>query len=144
MQGNLRRFAESFGKSLVELRRDIENQNLRRKVETVLDKAGADQGVRDRLLGRVKELEAGLQQTTPVFTTKLAATGLNLQQEINNLALGQGDPDNFLADNDVKSLVQTATQYVDAGGQTKVEEELGTYMRTSAVAGGTKFGFAKR
>lgn len=144
VQGNLRRFAESFGKSLVELRRDIENQNLRRKVETVLDKAGADQEVRDRLLGRVKELEAGLQQTTPVFTTKLATTGLNLQQEINNLALGQGDPDNFLADNDVKSLVLTATQYVDAGGQTKVEEELGTYMRTSAVAGGTKFSFAKQ
>jgi len=48
VQGNIRRFSESFGKSLVELRRDIENQNLRRKVETVLDKAGADQAVRDR------------------------------------------------------------------------------------------------
>lgn len=144
VQGNLRRFAEAFGKSLVELRRDIENQNLRRKVEVVLDKAGADQAVRDRVLGRVVELETGLQQTTPVFTAKLAATGLNLQREINDLALGQDDPDGFLVDDDVKSLVQTATHYVDAGGQTQVEEELGTYIRTSAVAGGTKFGFAKR
>lgn len=144
VQGNIRRFSESFGKSLVELRRDIENQNLRRKVETVLDKAGADQAVRDRLIGRVAELEVGLQQTTPVFTAKLATTGLNLQREISNLALGRDDPDAFLADVDVVSLVATASHYVDAGGQTRVEEELGTYMRTSTVAGGTKFGFAKR
>ena len=144
VQGNLRRFTESFGKSLLELRRDIENQNLRRKLETVMDKAGADQAVRDRIFGRVTELEAGLQQTTPVFTAKLAATGLNLQREIQTLAIGSTDPDAFLADTDVVSLVQTATHYVDAGGQTKVEEELGTYIRTSAVAGGTKFGFAKR
>lgn len=144
VQGNLRRFTESFGKSLVELRRDIENQNLRRKVETVLDKAGADQTIRDRVIGRVVELESGLQQTTPVFTAKLAATGINLQREITDLALGQANPDTFLDDDDVKSLVMTATHYVDAGGQTKVEEELGTYIRTSAVAGGTKFGFAKR
>jgi hypothetical protein len=144
VQGNIRRFSESFGKSLVELRRDIENQNLRRKVETVLDKAGADQAVRDRLIGRVAELEVGLQQTTPVFTAKLATTGLNLQREISNLALGRDDPDAFLADLDVVSLVATASHYVDAGGQTRVEEELGTYMRTSTVAGGTKFGFAKR
>lgn len=144
VQGNLRRFTESFGKSLLELRRDIENQNLRRKVETVLDKAGADQTVRDRVFGRVTELESGLQQTTPVFTAKLAATGLNLQREIQTLAVGNANPDAFLADTDVISLVQTASHYVDAGGQTKVEEELGTYIRTSAVAGGTKFGFAKR
>ena len=144
VQGNLRRFTESFGKSLLELRRDIENQNLRRKVETVLDKAGADQTVRDRVFGRVTELEAGLQQTTPVFTAKLAATGLNLQREIQTLAVGNANPDAFLADTDVISLVQTASHYVDAGGQTKVEEELGTYIRTSSVAGGTKFGFAKR
>jgi len=144
VQGNIRRFSESFGKSLLELRRDIENQNLRSKVLTVLDKAGADQAVRDRLTGRVSELESGLQQTTPVFTAKLAATGINLQREINNLALTQSNPDGFLADPDVASLVQTATRYVDAGGQTNVEEELGTYMRTTTVAGGTKFGFVKR
>lgn len=144
VQGNIRRFAESFGKSLVELRRDIENQNLRSKVITVLDKAGADQAIRDRLTGRLSELESGLQQTTPVFTAKLAATGINLQREISDLALTQNDPDGFLADPEVVSLVQTATRYVDAGGQTKVEEELGTYLRTSAVAGGTKFGFVKR
>jgi hypothetical protein len=144
VQGNLRRFAESFGKSLVELRRDVENQNLRRKVETVLDKAGAEQAVRDRIIGRVVDLEAGLQQSTPVFTAKLATTGLNLQRELADLALGRDDPDAFLADQDVVSLVQIAGHYVDAGGQTRVEEELGTYMRTGTVAGGTKFGFAKR
>jgi hypothetical protein len=144
VQGNLRRFAESFGKSLVELRRDIENQNLRRKVETVLDKAGAQQAVRDRLLARVVELESGLQQTTPVFTAKLATTGINLQREIADLAVAQDDADGFLADNDVQTLLQTATHYANAGGQTQVEEELGTYIRTSAIAGGTKFSFAKR
>ncbi len=144
VQGNLRRFAESFGRSLVELRRDIENQNLRRKVETVLDKAGARQDVRDRVFRRVDDLEAGLQQTTPVFSAKLASVGINLQRELAELAVAQEQPDTFLADTDVQSLMLTATHYADAGGQTRVEEELGTYIRTSAVAGGTKFGFAKR
>lgn len=144
VQGNIRRFSESFGRSLLELRRDIENQNLRRTVTDVLDRAGAATDVRDRVLRRVDDLEVAVQQATPVFTGKLANTGNVLLTEVNELALGQADPDAFLAEPAVAKLMGVATQYATSGTQTQVEEELGTYRRTTSAAGGTKFNFALR
>jgi hypothetical protein len=146
VQGNIRRFSESFGKSLLELRRDIESQNLRRNVEDVLDRAGAEVAVRDRVLRRVEDLEVSVQQATPVFTAKLANTGNTLLTEVNEMAAAQGDrADVFLAEPAVRNLLTVATQYSAAGGQTQPADELKTYGRTtSAVGGGTKFTFARR
>lgn len=144
VQGNIRRFSEAFGRSLVELRRDIESQNLRRNVTDVLDRAGAATAVRDRVLGRVADLELSLQQPTAVFSSKLAATGNVLLREVNDLAVAQGDSaDTFLGETAVQAVLATATQFSQAGGQTSAEEELGTYQRTGAVLGGSKFKFAR-
>lgn len=144
VQGNIRRFSESFGNSLLELRRDVESQNLRRRVVDVLDRAGAATAVRDRVLTRVADLELSIQQPTNVFSTKLASAGNVLLREVNDLALTQGDDaDTFLAEPAVQAVLATATQFTMAGGQTSAEEELGTYKRTGAVVGGSKFNFAR-
>lgn len=139
VQGNIRRFAESFGRSLVELRRDIENQHLRRSVTEVLDRAGAEATVRERLLARVTELETITESATPTFTSKLSSTGMVLLTEVNQLAATQGEAaDTFLGDPVVRKLVTTATAYVESGTQSHVEAELGTYQRTTRAAGGSK------
>lgn len=145
VQGNIRRFAEAFGRSLVELRRDIENQHLRRTVVDVLDAAGAANEIRDRLLNRVTELEVATQATTPTFTAKLASAGMVFLTEVNDLAAAQGDTaDDFLAAEPVQRLVQTAQFYVDSGTQTAVESELATYQRTTGAAGGSKLAWIQR
>lgn len=142
VQGNVRRFAESFGRSLLELRRDIENQDLRHRLTGVLDSAGASTAVRDRLLGRVAVLEASIQQTTPAFTAKLAATGNVLLTEVNQLALSQPDPDAFLGRDDVRAVLGIAQNLAETGGQTQPEEELATFRRSTTTVGGTRLGFA--
>jgi hypothetical protein len=144
VQGNVRRFAESFGRSLLELRRDIENQDLRDRVNRVIGVAEANtQGAfGERVLGKVTELEAALQQPTPVFTAKLATTGNVLLTEVNQLALRQPDPDAFLARTEVREVVGIAQHFAETGSQTKVEEELGTFRRTTSTVGGSRFGFA--
>jgi len=141
VQGNIRRFTESFGRSLLELRRDIENEDLRHRVTDVLNAAGAPTGIRDRLLGRVTDLEKAVQQPTPVFTAKLAATGNVLLSEVNQLALGQPDPDVFLAREDVRAVLGIAQNLATTGGQTQPEEELAAFRRSTTVVGGSRLRF---
>src|SRR5262245_39407349 len=71
VQDNIRRFGEAFGRSLLELRREIESANLRKTVEQVADLAPTDirTAVRDRLLTRVGDLEATVRADTPTFTS---------------------------------------------------------------------------
>jgi hypothetical protein len=136
----LRRFAEAYGRSLLELRREIETQNLDKNVGNILDAAGASDARRDRLVGRLKELQDLVQSDTRTFTGKLANTGLLILNEVNEMAVEQGDAaDAFLARDDVKKVTAMARQYVDAGAQTKAESELLTYERTTTASGGTKF-----
>lgn len=138
VQENLRRFADAYGRSLLELRREIETLSLRRRVTDVLDTGGASADVRTRVLDRVRDLEGSLQANTPVFTGKLANTGMLLSTTINELAVAQGDgADAFLANESVQALTQIAQQYSTAGTQTRSESELNTYERTS-TAGGAK------
>ena len=144
VQGNIRRFADSFGKSLVELRRDIENQNLRRNVRDVLTAAGRDPDDNDDpILRRVADLEEAIAQPTPTFTGKLANAGSVILSHVNAIAVERDDPDVFLAMPQVSTLVQLATQYSNAGTQTNAEEELNTYQRTTAIGGPTKFSFLR-
>lgn len=143
VQGNIRRFSDSFGKSLVSLRRDIENQNLRRNIRDVLTAAGRDPDDSENPLNiRVADLEAAVVQPTPTFTGKLANAGNVILTQVNELAIERDDPDVFLAVPAVSQLVNLATQYSNAGTQTNAEEELNTYQRTTSVGGPTKFGFA--
>ncbi|WP_134681113.1 hypothetical protein [Paracoccus ravus] len=144
VQGNIRRFADSFGRSLVALRRDLENQNLRQNIRDVLTVAGQDpDDLTNPLNIRIRELEEAVVQPTPNFTSKLAATGSLILKRVNEIALERDDPDTFLATPQVSQLLGIATQYSNAGPQITAEEELNTYQRTTAVGGPTKFGFAR-
>src|SRR3954468_9836997 len=53
VQENIRRFAEAYGRSLLELRREVETAHLRQKADEVLDLAVAPQQVRDTLHNRI-------------------------------------------------------------------------------------------
>ncbi len=141
VQGNIRRFAEAFGRSLLELRREIEAALLQKRVGEVLDLGGAPDDMRQRLLDRVRELEVATQAETPVFTGKTAALGAVLLNDINTLAQAQGpEADTFLDNPAVKELSGVASQLARAGTQTKPETELLTYQRTSTAITGSKFG----
>ena len=131
VQGNIRRFAESFGRSLLELRRDIETQRLRRNVDDVLTAGGAADALRARLLGRVTTLEQTLQADTALFTRNLTQAGNQLLTEINDLANQQGaEAETFLRRPEVVQLTETARSYIQAGTQIRPEAELTTYNRT--------------
>jgi len=139
VQDNIRRFSEAFGRSLLELRREIESANLRKTVEQVADLAPADirTAVRQRLLTRVGDLEATVRADTPTFTSKLASAGNVFLSEVNEIAVAAGPAaDDFRAKPAVQTLVNTARNYQDAGTQTRPESELGTYLRTAQLSGG--------
>ena len=139
VQGNVRRFAEAFGRSLLGLRREIETANLRKTVNDVVDLAPieAQPRVRERLLAWVGDLELTLGADTPTFTQKLASAGNVMLSDINELAVAAGaGADDFLANAPVQALLSTARSYQEAGTQIKPETELQTYIRTSRVTGG--------
>jgi hypothetical protein len=140
VQGNIRRFTESFGRSLLELRRDMESQFLRRQVLDVLATATVTEATRATLLTHVADLERATQETTPVFSRRLAGTGNILLSTVAQVAEEQPDPETWRTQPVVQTLMATAGHYAEAGVQTQPEEELGTYRRTTSAAGGSKFG----
>ncbi len=139
VQGNVRRFAEAFGKSLVELRREIETEDLDKTVRNVLDLAQATPDIRERLTSRLTDLRASTQTDTPNFTQKLANTGSLYLTTINELAQAQGaEADNFRANPEVQKLAGIAQTYFTAGTQTRPESELNVYQQSTRAAGGAK------
>jgi hypothetical protein len=136
VQENLRRFAEAYGRSLLELRRELETENLRQQVTDVLDQGGASADLRTRVLDRVAELERTTQSDTPNFTRKLATTGTLLLNAVNEIAVARGaEGETFLQSEAVQKLSGMARQYSEAGTQVKPESELQTYQRTTTTAG---------
>jgi hypothetical protein len=137
VQENLRRFAEAYGRSLLELRREIESENIRQTVTDVLDAGAATAEIRTRVLERVGELDRAVLADTTVFTQKLTTTGSLLLTTINDLAVAQGaGADEFLQKPEVQKVRGMAQQYMEAGTQTRPESELMTYQRTTTAAGG--------
>lgn len=138
VQGNIQRFAEAFGRSLLELRREIETANLRKTVNDVvaLAPASVQAQTRERLIGRVTDLEASLATDTATFTQKLASTGNIVLGEVNEIAQAAGPAaDDFRAKPEVQALVGAAQNYQQTGTLVKPEAELQTYLRTSRVSG---------
>lgn len=145
VQGNLRRFADTFGRSLLELRRDIESQNLRRSTLDMLDQAGVVGEPRDNLLRRVDDLELSIRDTPLEFTRKLSTTGTVLAAEVNRIAATQGDgADDFLQMDSVRKVMTVAEQLSGSGTQIRAEDELDTYRRTGIASGGSKFNWTTR
>lgn len=143
VQGNIRRFSESFGKSLLELRRDIESHHLRRQVDDVLATATVSDAVRTALLRPVADLEVSTQDDTALFSRKLSGAGNLMLAQVVALAEEQDDPETWRSQPNVQALLATAGHYAEAGVQTAPEDELGTYRRTTTVAGGSKFNFVR-
>jgi hypothetical protein len=136
VQDNLRNFAEAFGRSLVELRREIESGALHQRLDTVLTKGNASATVRDKLVAKVTDLQQTLQGDTPLFTQKLSSAGSLILTEVNQLATQQPDGGTaFLSDPAVQQLLAMSGNYLDAGTQTKTDAELQTYRRTTTTGG---------
>lgn len=143
VQGNIRRFTESFGRSLVELRREIESQNLRRRLTGVLDRGGASNEVRDRVTDRIADLEAITQVTTPVWTNSIASHGNAMIREILDLANEQQTgADDFLAEPEVVTTMTLLQNFAAAGTQSQPEDELHVYRRGAAEVGSSFIGLA--
>lgn len=133
VQANLRRFAEAYGKSLLELRREVEAGVLRERAEDVLR---GHPEIADRVRRQIRVLEDSLQRETPVFTRNLAAAGTEILTAVNDVAAARGaDGQHYLELPEVRSLAAMATQYLEAGTQTKPEAELQTYARSTTTAG---------
>jgi hypothetical protein len=143
VQGNVRRFVDSFGKSLLELRREIENRNLRKATTDMLDAAGVVGVERDAVIGRVIELETLVQANPIEYTSKLATTGRVLAAEVNRLAQAQGEAaETFLASEATRKVMTIAETLSTSGTKTGVTQELETYRLTSAATGGAKLSWA--
>lgn len=132
VQDNIRSFSEAFGKSLLELRRELESEVLRQRLADALDEAQAPQATRDELLGRVGRLSESLQAESTVFTAQLANTGnrvLAVMTEMTAANPALQESQNF------QVLQQISQQYVASGTVTNAEAELKTYNRTGSASG---------
>jgi hypothetical protein len=133
VQQNIRNFAEAFGKSLLELRREIEANYFRGVLSSALDAAQAPQATRDDLLGRVGQLSETLQADPSVFTGQLANTGNRTLSVMADFIAAQPALQNDPA---IQKVQQVAQQYVASGKATTPDNELKIYNRTSTTAGG--------
>lgn len=141
VQGNLRRFIASFGNSVLDLRRDIESQNLRRFTEKTLDAGGVVGADRDRILARVSDLETARAASTLEYSTKLANAGAVLASEVQNIAVAQGaNADTFLNNSDVKTMLGITQTFAAGGGAITADQELDTYRRTTLLQVTSKLG----
>jgi len=138
VQENLRRFAEAYGQSLLEIRRELEAQKLNSKAESALVGVNLEPAVRDNLRARFTELIDAVQSPTPVFTDKLARTARTVQETVQVAA--SNDP-RVLESAEVQQLMQVAEYYTTAGRQLKGEAELNTYRAATSKSGGTNFDF---
>jgi len=136
---DMRRSGESFGRSVILLRREVEAVTLRRDVTAMLDAGNASAEVRDRALARVSELEGSLMTDTQVFTGKLARTGTVLLDVVNVLAVAAGaGGDAFLAKPEVKAVAEVSRGYVETGAVVRPEAEMATYEASARATGGRK------
>ncbi len=133
VQDNIRSVMESFGKSLLELRREIETDLLRRVVTSVLDEAQAPDTTRVDVLTRIDNLADRLKADPAAYTTELSLTGNRLLGVANDLITARPD----LANSENVKLLQGVSQvYATAGTQTKADNELKVYGSTSALTRG--------
>lgn len=140
VQSNLLNFAESYGQNLLQLQREIETLNMRRKIEDVYNLGKVPEAERTAVLERVDELAGNLQLPAAVWTSKLANMGGLVLSQVNTIATNQDDPDEFINNNQVKEVVNFATQYHTSGVQITAESELNIYRKTNAVKLTPKFG----
>ena len=144
VSSNLRNFAESYGKSLLEIRRDMEADDVGGLVDNTLGAVEIDPEVLKRIRDRVGTLKDLSQTDTPAYTGKLATLGTSIITELNNAAVAQGEnAEAFRSKPEVRALLAKAEQYSTAGTQLRPENEIQVY-RNSKAAARTATAFVKR
>jgi hypothetical protein len=135
VQSNLRTFAEAFGKTVLEIRRQFEADQLRRNTEDVLSLADVPPATRKDLFDRIDNLQLNLQKDTPQYTQQLANVSAALLDQINDIAVKKGEAGaDFLADKKVMELSERTKTYRNAGTQTRAEGELLVHQRSAQSA----------
>lgn len=128
VQGNIVRFSEAFGRSLLELKREIETAKLRRKVNDNIVVKDPTRG--KRILDRIDELDILIQQPSVTYTPKLVSVSQLILTDIQEIATNEGDgADAFLAEAGIKELTERTAQHASAGSTIKPENELRMYER---------------
>lgn len=134
VSGNLRSFAESYGKSLLEIRRDMEADDIGGLVDNTLGTVTLDPEALKRIRDRVGSLKDSTQTDTPAFTGKLATLGTSIITELNNAAVAQGEnSEAFRNKPEVKALLAKAEQFSSAGTQLRPENEMQVYRSSKAA-----------
>lgn len=134
VQGNLINFSEAYGKTLLQIQREIEALNMRRNIEDMYNKGRVPEAERTDVLDRLDELSGNLELPTAVWTKKLSSTAGLVLSQINTIASNQDDPDEFINDTQVKQVLSFATQYHNSGVVTSPESELHIYRKTNSMA----------
>ena len=132
VQNNIRSFSQAFGRSLLELRRDLEREHLRRVVTDVLDVAQEQGARREELLGRVEGLGDVLQADPTVFTGQLNRLGGRTLAVLAEMTTANPD---LQEDTQVQKLLNMAQQYTASGTVTNADSELNIYNRTGSSSG---------
>lgn len=132
VEGNIRRFTESFGRSLLEMRRAFEAQHLEDQIQSV----PLAPEVKTDLLARVKELDLAVLRDPGVFTTKLTNLGMLVQEGIRSAATSRppADAATFLNSKEVLVLTESARTYTEIGTQIRAENELQMYQQSGTRA----------
>jgi predicted nucleic acid-binding Zn-ribbon protein len=128
VQGNLVRFSEAYGKTLLELQREIEADNLREEAEDAL--AGVEEATRGPLIAKIDKLKDLVQKDPVQYTQQLSALGATLQTKVSEIAAEKGEP--FTSRPSVQKMLERANTYADAGIQTKGSSELQIYQRSKS------------
>lgn len=135
VQSNLRTFAEAFGNTVLEIRRQFEADQLRKNTEDVLALADVPPATRKDLFDRIDKLQANVQKDTPQYTQQLANVSAAVLDQINDIAVKKGDAGaDFLANKTVMELSERTKTYRNAGTQTKPESELLVHQRSAQSA----------
>jgi hypothetical protein len=136
VQNNLRKFAESTGRSVLEVQRQLELAAFRRQIDEVLVAGAASEATRRDTFARVDELEKLLQADPRTFTKQLTNVASSVLTTVNTLADAQGaNAADFLAREDVQKVTGVARSYREAGVVDRGESELQIYGKTLAQAG---------
>ena len=141
VQDNVRKLSDAFGRSLLELQRQLELDILRKQLGDTFDAAGvpaSDPG-RTQTVGKLDELQGMLQTDPRVFTKKLADTSHVILATVGQLASQQGaKASEFLARPGVKTAQALAHEYSTTGTVDSADSEIRLYRRTTAVTGAKK------
>jgi hypothetical protein len=129
VQGNLLRFTEAYGQSLLELQREIEADNLRDEAEDAL--AGVKEEDRRPLLDKIEGLKDLVYKDPMQYTQQLSAVGATLQAKIGEIAV---ENENVRNRPSTRKVLERAATYADAGIATRGSTELQTYQQARTKA----------